>query len=106
MYFVVTEQSGPSWDRSRSMREQERWPEHAAFVDALVEEGFVVLAGPLGDHARLREQEHRALLVVDADSEDAIRARLAADPWIRMGKLALTAIDRWEILLGQIARHS
>jgi uncharacterized protein YciI len=105
MYFVVTQEGGVSWDRSRPMREQEKWAEHAAFVDALVEEGLVVLAGPLGDTAGLRDHVHRALLVVDADSEDAVRARLAVDPWIRSGMLTVASIHRWTILLGQIARH-
>jgi uncharacterized protein YciI len=105
MYFVITQEGGASWDRSRPMREQEKWAEHAAFVDALAEEGLVVLAGPLGDSKGSHDHAHRALLVVDADSEDTVRARLAADPWIRSGTLTVTAIHRWEILLGQIARH-
>jgi uncharacterized protein YciI len=105
MYFVVAQEGGASWDRSRPMREQQMWTEHAAFVDALAEEGLVVLAGPLGDSAGSRDRVHRALLVIDADSEDTVRARLAADPWIRSGMLTVVSIDRWEILLGHIARH-
>ena len=49
------------------MREQHKWKEHAAFMNALAEEGFVVLGGPLGDGAQI-------LLIVHADSEDAIEA--------------------------------
>jgi uncharacterized protein len=105
MYFAVAQQCGPSWDRSRPMREQEKWSEHAALVDALAEEGFVLLAGPLGESTGFGEPVHRALLVVDAESEDAIRARLAADPWIRMGMLTIVSIEHWEILLGEITRH-
>jgi hypothetical protein len=43
-------------------------------MNALAAEGFVVLGGPLGEGPEV-------LLIVDAPSEDAIRARLAADPW-------------------------
>lgn len=68
---------------------------------ALAEEGFLVLAGPLGDSESFREHVHRALLIVDAESEGTVRARLAADR-IRRGMLKLTAVDRWEILLGEI----
>jgi hypothetical protein len=31
--------------------------------------------------------------------DDAIRARLAEDPWIRDGTLTVTGIERWTILL-------
>jgi hypothetical protein len=59
---------------SRPMEDQSRWREHASFMDVLVESGFVVLGGPL--------DEHRVLLAVEAESEDAVRATLARDPWI------------------------
>jgi len=75
------------------MREQERWDEHAAFMDGLVDDRFVVLGGPLGDGSRV-------LLVVDAESEDEIEGRLADDPWTPMGLLRVVQIERWEILLG------
>jgi len=42
------------------MREQEKWAEHAAFMDALADDGFVILGGPLGDGTEV-------LLIVDAD---------------------------------------
>ena len=46
-------------------------------MDALFDEGFLVMVGPLGDGA----PEHRVLLIFDADSESAIDARLAEDIW-------------------------
>jgi uncharacterized protein len=75
------------------MREQNRWDEHAAFMDALVDDGFVVLGGPVRDGAEF-------LLIVDAESEQAVEARLADDPWTPMGLLRIARIERWEILLG------
>ncbi len=72
-YFVVTLEYGPAYDRSRSMREQEKWAEHAAFMNKLVDDGFIVLGGPLGDDSRV-------LLVFNADSESTIKTRLAPDP--------------------------
>jgi uncharacterized protein YciI len=74
------------------MPEQEKWAEHAAFMNALADDGFVVLGGPLGDGARM-------LLIIDADSEGAIQTRLAADPWTPMGLLRIAKVERWEILL-------
>jgi uncharacterized protein len=89
--FLVTEEHGGPWDWSKGLREQAGWDEHAEFTDALAEEGFVVLAGPL--------DEKDVLLVVDAESEDALRQRFAADPWIRNGMLTITAVRPWTVLL-------
>lgn len=67
-YFVVTNEHGSAWNESRSLIEQEGWAEHAAFMNKLVDEGFIVLSGPLGDGSR-------ALLVINTDSESTIRTR-------------------------------
>ncbi|HKN06854.1 MAG TPA: hypothetical protein VJ021_04520 [Thermoplasmata archaeon] len=75
------------------MRDQPKWAEHAAFVNALVREEFIVLAGPLGDGS-----VHRALLIVNSISEAAIRARFAEDPWIVSAILRTIKIDPWTIL--------
>ena len=48
-YFAVTVEHDLNWDSSRGMREQDEWDAHATFMDALVDEGFVVLGGPVGD---------------------------------------------------------
>jgi uncharacterized protein YciI len=93
-YYAVTRERGGNWDASLAMREQERWDQHAAFMDALVDDGFAVLGGPLGDG------ERRFLLVFDAESEEEIEARLADDPWTPTGLLRITSVEPWEILLG------
>src|SRR5581483_8711181 len=49
MYFVVTSQQGPAWDPSKPMREQQLWPEHVTFVNGLMDDGFLLLGGPLAD---------------------------------------------------------
>ena len=75
-YYLVERAKGPAWDHSRPRREQDGWDEHAAFMDALAAEGFVVLGGPMGEG-----DGDNVLLVVDADDPETIRARLAEDPW-------------------------
>ncbi|MGA9113420.1 MAG: YciI family protein [Candidatus Dormiibacterota bacterium] len=90
--FAVRNQRGGPWDWSRPMREQEAWKEHAAFMNALVDDGFVLLGGPL-------EGDRDVLLIVTAGSEAAVRDRLAEDPWQRAGMLTTTAIEGWTILL-------
>lgn len=74
------------------MREQALWPEHARFMNALAAEGFVVLGGPLGDGEEV-------LLVIYAESEAALRARFAADPWTGAGLLQVARVEPWTILL-------
>ena len=94
---------GPAWDPSRPLREQDNWDEHAKFMDDLAEEGFVVLAGPLGDgHLGQGGSEHRVLLVFDADSESAIDARLDDDVWTSTGMLETVSVERWNVLLGDL----
>jgi len=90
--FAVRERRGGPWDWSRGLREQAGFAEHARFMDELAESGFVVLGGPL-------EGEREVLLVVDAPGTEAIRERLALDPWIVNGMLTPTSIERWTILL-------
>jgi uncharacterized protein YciI len=97
-YFVVTEERGPSWDPSRPRRGQDGWDAHAAFMDRLVDEGFVVLGGPVGDGVRV-------LLVMEAESERQVEARLADDPWMSMEVLRVASVEPWEILLdGRVTR--
>jgi uncharacterized protein YciI len=90
--FVLTMVNGPEYDRSRSRREQRGWDEHAAFMDGLLGEGFVVLGGPVGDGEKV-------MLVVQAADEEAVRGRLGADPWAAMGVLGIGSVQPWTIWL-------
>jgi uncharacterized protein YciI len=92
-YFLVEQARGPAWDHSKARREQPGWDEHAAFMDALVEEGFVVVGGPIGEG-----DGTNALLVVDAESEEVIRTRLADDPWIGE-TLTIVSVRPWSVWL-------
>jgi uncharacterized protein YciI len=96
-FFALTEVSGPNWDPSRQRREQDDWDEHAAFMDGLVDDGFVVLGGPIGDGERV-------LVVVEAADERELEARFAADPWLRMGILEIATIEPWTVWLD--GRHA
>ena len=49
MFYVVMREQGPGWDGSHGMREQDLWPEHVDYVNAVAEEGFLLMAGPHGD---------------------------------------------------------
>ena len=91
MFLVVLRQSGPEWEPSRPMEEQSRWAEHASFMDDLVDKGFIVLGGPLA-------QDRRVAHAVEAESEDAVRATWARDPWSET-HLVVDTIEPWTIRL-------
>jgi hypothetical protein len=91
LYVVRVERGGP-WDWSRDLREQDGWDEHARFMNGLVDDGFIILGGPL-------EGDREALHVVDAPSEEEIRRRFADDNWAGNGMLTVKSIERWTILL-------
>ncbi len=96
VHFVVINEQGPAWDDKRVMRDQKGWTEHAAFMDALEAERFVLLGGPL------KFSKHRAMLIIDALNEQVVRAKLAEDPWMRTGMLRNLDVYPWEILLGKL----
>lgn len=96
-HFLVYEGPGPNWDRARPRREQDHWEAHAAFMDALVEDGFLLLGGPV-------DATH-AVLLVNAPDEPSVRARLSPDPWKPLGILQVDKIARWEILLDSRGRR-
>jgi len=91
MFLVVLRRSGPDYDHAKPLEQQSGWQEHAAFMDGLVEDGFVVLGGPLGDEVRTAQ-------AVEAASEDEIRERFAQDPWSE-SHLVVDSVDRWTIRL-------
>ena len=91
-YFAVRRARGPAWNPAVSLREQALWSEHAAFMNALAAEGFVVLGGPLGSGEEV-------LLVIDAPSEEEARERLATDPWSSAGLLQIARVEPWTVLL-------
>jgi uncharacterized protein YciI len=96
--FVATMVNGPGYDTSRPRREQSGWDEHAVFMNALVDEGFVILGGPIGDGAQV-------MLVIDAKDADEIEERLASDPWASQGVLRIGTLQPWTLWLdGRAAR--
>jgi uncharacterized protein YciI len=96
-FFVVINEQGPGWDQKQVMREQKGWTDHAKYMDALEAEHFVVLGGPL------KYSKHRAMLIVNASNEQALRGKLAEYPWMITGVLKTIEIYPWEILLGKIS---
>ena len=90
--FAVRLVHGPGWDSSRQIRDQEGWAGHAAFMDGLVNDGFIIVGGPIGDG-------EQTLHAVEAADENEIWARLAADPWAAAGLLRIGTIEPWALWL-------
>jgi len=61
-------------------------------MDSLVEDGFILLGGPL-------EEGREVLHVVTAPSEQAVRERLAQDNWAQNGMLTVKSVELWTVLL-------
>lgn len=99
-YYLVRETRGPAWDCSRPRREQRGWDAHAAYMDQLADHGVVVLGGPLGGG-----DASDVMLVFDAYDEAAVRALLAADPWVGT-ILSIAGIEPWSIWLRAPATES
>jgi uncharacterized protein YciI len=75
--FVVISSLGPNRDRSKGVREQPFWDEHAAFIDQLVDNGFILMGGPLVGPDGLPQG---ALLIVKAEDENEVTEKLKDDP--------------------------
>ena len=96
-YFAVIREAGPGWTPGKAMLEQPGVNHHAVFMNELAQSGVVLVAGPLAgtEHGRLR-----ALLIINAEREAEIHARLADDPWTTARRLQITSIESWHPLVG------
>jgi uncharacterized protein len=96
-YFAVTRDAGPGWTDGKGAFEQPGVDEHAAFMNALADQGIVLLAGPLAGSERGRI---RVLLLINAASEAEVHDRLAADPWAQTQRLVTTSVEPWNLFIG------
>ena len=95
--FAVTREAGPGWTDGKGAFEQSGVNDHAAFMNNLSNQGFVLFAGPL---AGSEQDRIRALLIAEADSETDIERRLADDPWVLTQRLVTTSVEPWNLFVG------
>lgn len=93
--FAVFRVRGNAWQKSVPLEGQPDWSAHAAFMNGLEKEGFVVLGGPL-------EGSDDVLLVVRAQSSGEIADRFAVDPWTKSDLLRISRISPWSLRLGSL----
>ena len=90
--IAVLMRHGSRWDPKRPVREQDHWDDHARFMDALFDQGVVVLGGPFAD-------ESGALVIFEAESPQAVREIYRNDPWTRHDILVVGCAKEWTIFL-------
>ena len=83
--FAVIRTRGATWQSGEALERQVDWAGHAAFMNGLVKDGFVVLGGPL-------------------EGTDDVHARFATDPWASNGLLRVGRIAPWTLRLGSLER--
>jgi len=91
--IAVFMQPGPNWDRSKGVREQAYWDEHAKFVDDLFARGVILLAGPF------EPEGTGALVVLNVQTTEEAHAIYANDPWKDQGILFVADAKEWTIFL-------
>jgi uncharacterized protein YciI len=91
-YFFCTLVHGNGWDDARAIRDQDGWDEHAAFMDRLVEDGLIIVGGPVGPG-------HFTAHLIEAEDEARVRSRLAEDPWAKDGHLLIGSLEPWALWL-------
>ena len=90
--FVILWAPGPAWVPGKTVREQPYWAEHAEFMDALFENGTVVLGGPFADATG-------SLVIVEAESEREVAEMFAHDPFVVHDIFALNNLKQWVLFL-------
>jgi len=90
--FAVFSRRGSQWNPDKPVREQAYWDDHARFMDALFDAGEVILGGPFPDGSG-------SMLIMLAESAEALRATLREDPWAHRDILVARDIKEWTIFL-------
>ena len=96
-HYVVRREAGPAWEPESPLGDQPALDRHAAFMDALADEGFLVFGGPL---PRSDAGPFRAMLIAQAHDEAEIHRRLADDPWTAADQLVTVSVEPWTIIVG------
>jgi len=92
---IVRFVAGPAWEHGGPIREQPGWDAHAEFIDALVENGTMVMGGPFGDNLG------SMILLEGVDGAEA-RRLVADDPFIENGVFVLDEIREWTIFVDEL----
>jgi uncharacterized protein YciI len=93
-FFAAFVHRAEAWDNARPPHEQSGFPDHAKFVAELESSGFIAIAG-------LMQPSNDVLFVFRAESEEAVRLRMAADPWQQDGHARLGRVEEVNFRIGE-----
>ena len=91
-YYAAFLRPGSLWNPDKAVREQPFWDEHARFMDALFEQGMIILGGPFADRSG-------SLVIVAADSAAQVYEMYRSDPWTEKDVLVVADVKEWVIFL-------
>lgn len=86
------------YDPSTTAEQDRLRPEHRAYLGSLADKGVLRASGPL-----VGADRPSALLLFEADSEQAVRDALAQDPFQQGDHVAETTITEWNPVIGIFA---
>jgi uncharacterized protein YciI len=101
-YFVALYDPGPAWVKGVPPGEQPGIKQHGAYMDELFRAGKLPLGGPLVGYTEQWEFGG-ALLVIDAESLEAARSLVAADPALETGVMTLKDLRLFLVYIGGVA---
>jgi uncharacterized protein YciI len=79
--IALRTRAGPKW-KGGPPEEQPDWEAHAEFIDALVDRGTIVMAGPFADSSG-------TLILLEGVTCERVREIFADDPFVRNGVFEL-----------------
>jgi uncharacterized protein YciI len=87
--FLIVYRRGPAWIEGKPVTQQPL-KEHFKFLVGLYEQGILRFAGPFGD-------DTGGAAALSADSEEAVRAIVAADPAVTSGVM-IVEVHAWKLV--------
>jgi uncharacterized protein YciI len=84
---IVMIRKGVEWGEGPP-ESQAGWDEHAAWIDALVDRGTIVMGGPYSDNSG-------AMLILEGLSTDEAELLLATDPFVQNGVFVVVDVREW-----------
>ena len=90
--FVIFFTPGTAWIAGKTSREQPYWTEHAAFMDALLEDGIVIMGGPFADYSSI-------MVILVASDEGEARDLFRRDPFVVQRIFHLSSVHEWLVFL-------
>jgi uncharacterized protein len=90
--FAIFFTPGTAWIAGKTSREQPYWTEHAAFMDALLEDGIVIMGGPFADYSSI-------MVILAASDEGEARDLFRRDPFVVQRIFHLSSVHEWLVFL-------